>query len=173
MGIEAITPPIEPLRQVLDRLKAHDITAALGGSGLLHAHGLVDRVNDWDLTTDAAPATVAAALDGLSYEDRTGGGNYRTAGRFVIHADGLEIDLICGFAVNGCALPTLVTGEWQGIPLGSLEVWAAAYWLIDRPAKAELVLAHLHRHGTNRERLQRVMREPLPLLLRVALEELP
>jgi len=173
MGMEPIHPPMEPLRGLLARLQTAGVTAALGGSGLLFAHGLVDRVNDWDLTTNSPPDLVRAALTGLTWEDRTGGGNYQTGGRFVVLIDGMEIDIMARLAVSGCSLPSIVAGEWQGVPLDSLEVWAAVYWLIGRPAKAGLILEHLRKHGASRERLRLVLRLPLPLDLRIALEELP
>lgn len=176
MVIDPIHPPKEPLIRLLERLQAAGIEAAVGGSGLLFPLGLVGKVNDWDLTTDGAPEQVRAALDGLSWEDRTGGFDYATAGRFVVFAGDMEIDLICRFAVAGEAgvvrLPTLVTGHWQGIPLGSLEVWAAAYWLIGRTQKAELALGHLRRHGADPVRLERMLQEPLPATLRAELESL-
>lgn len=176
MPIDPIHPPIEPLRSLLRRLEDASIEAALGGSGLLHALGLVERVNDWDLTTDAAPDLVRAALEGLPWEDRTGGQGYETAGRFVIQAGEHEIDLICRFAIAGeqgvCRLPTIVTGHWQGLPQGSLEVWAAAYWIMERTPKAELALGHLRRTGADPARLARMLQEPLPAPLRTALEGL-
>lgn len=169
-------PPLAPLRDLLHRLEGAGIEAALGGSGLLYPLGLVERVNDWDLTTDANPDLVRAALESLPWEDRTGGHDYATAGRFVIHAGTDEIDLICRFAVAGeggvCHLPTIVTGHWQGVPLGALEVWAAAYWLIGRPQKAEFVLTHLRRTGADPVRLSRILQEPLPAPLRTELEAL-
>ncbi|MFZ5622765.1 MAG: hypothetical protein ACOY5W_17240 [Pseudomonadota bacterium] len=169
-------PPLEPLRLVLERLRQGGVQAALGGSGLLFAHGLVERVNDWDLTTDAPPEQIRPAILPLDWEDRTGGQDYATAGRFVIRQDGIEIDVMSRFAIategGVCRLPTLVAGTWQGVECGSLEVWAAAYWLMGRTPKAERTLAHLRRHGASPERLERILQEPLPASLRVALESL-
>lgn len=176
MKISAMHPPIEPLRQVLERLHAAGVEAALGGSGLLFAHGLVEQVHDWDLTTDAAPERVAESLTGLRYEDRTGNHGFETKARLVVHLDGQEIDVICRFAIRteaGVAhLPTYVTGQYQGLPLGAVEVWAAAYWLMGRTQKAELALGHLEAHGADPARLERVLKEPLPGELRARLEAL-
>lgn len=176
MGMKSMHPPMEPLRQVLHRLKAAGIEAAVGGSGLLFPHGLVDRVNDWDLTTDAEPHAVRAALAGLTYLDRTGGSGYVTRARLVVQMGGEEIDLICQGGVETevgvTRFPTFIAGEYQGIPLGSMEVWAAFYWLIGRRPKAELALGWLERNGAHPARLQRVLQEPLPSELRGRLEAL-
>jgi len=61
--------------QVVTALQDHGADAALGGSGLLAALGLVDAVRDWDVTTDADPAVVEAALQsiGATYDIQTGG----------------------------------------------------------------------------------------------------
>lgn len=167
---------MEPLVRLLDRLHAAGVEAALGGSGLLYAHGLVAQVNDWDLTTDAAPDQVREALAGLPYADKTGGREFATRARLVVQTDGREIDLICQAAMRTdggiTRFPTIITGEFQGIPLGSMEVWAAFYWLMGRMPKAELALAHLRRHGADGARLARMLREPLPAALRAALEAL-
>lgn len=176
MGMESMHPPIAPLRQLLGRLNAAGITAAVGGSGLLFPLGLVDKVRDWDLTTDADPAQVRRALEGLSWEDRTGNHGFETAGRFVVRQDGEELDVISRMAIrteSGVVyMPTYVTGQWDGIPLGSLEVWAAAYWVMGRTEKADLALGYLRRHGADRVRLECVLQEPLPTALREQLEAL-
>jgi hypothetical protein len=75
--------------QVVTALQDHGADAALGGSGLLAALGLVDAVRDWDVTTDADPAVVEAALQsiGATYDIQTGGdGPYRSRARFVVAA---------------------------------------------------------------------------------------
>lgn len=112
-------PSIDPLRDLLRRLQAARIEAALGGSGLLYALGLAERISDWDLTTDAEPGAVRMALTGFSWEDRTGGQNFESAGRYVVHVDGEELDLISRSALRSEAgitrLPTIITGWWQGL----------------------------------------------------------
>lgn len=169
-------PPMEPLLGLLERLRQAGVEAALGGSGLLYAHGLVDRVNDWDLTTDAPPDRVLPALVGLTVEDRTGGHDFVTRARLVVLFGEQEIDLICQGAIRTEAgvtqIPTFVAGDYQGIPLGSMEVWAAFYWLMGRMPKAGLALEHLRRHGADPARLARILREPLPSELRAQLDAL-
>lgn len=176
MGIGVIHPPVEPVVTVVRRLQTAGVEVALGGSGLLAAHGLVDRVRDWDLTTDAPATLVEPLMQGLDYVDGTDPVRFRTERRLVVRAGGIDVDLICRFAIQGelgtCRMPTLVTGEWQGLPLGSLEVWAAAYWMMGRRPKAELVLAHLAAAGADAGRLERVLAEPLPPDLRERLERI-
>lgn len=166
MGISIIHPPLEPVLAVVLRLQTDGLTVALGGSGLLAAHGLVRQVRDWDLTTDAPGELVEPLLEGLDYIDGTDPVKFRTERRLVIRAGGTEVDLMCRFAVPGeqgtCHIPTLVTGTWQGLPLASLEAWAVAYWMMGRWPKAELVLGHLAAAGVDPARLERVLAEPLP-----------
>ena len=47
---------------VVEALQGRAAVAAVGGSGLLAALGLVERVRDWDVTTDAPTRTVEEAL---------------------------------------------------------------------------------------------------------------
>jgi len=62
----ARTPALSVVAAVVDALQARGAVAAVGGSGLLAALGLVDSVRDWDVTTDAETQTVEAALVGVA-----------------------------------------------------------------------------------------------------------
>jgi hypothetical protein len=119
------------------------VAPALGGSGLLVALGLTETARDWDLTVDAPEHVVRAALrdTGLSFRDGTArGGRYATECRFVIDGGDHSVDLLVGFALYGPSgietLPTRISGHWNGLPLADPAVWARAYRLLDRPAKA-------------------------------------
>lgn len=59
------------------------VRCALGGSGLLLSLGLVDRVGDWDLTTDAPLERVEAALQGWQAA-RVAGGRPPHASNYVL-----------------------------------------------------------------------------------------
>jgi len=170
MGTEFIHPPLEPVLAVVHRLQAAGVAAALGGSGLLAAHGLVHQVRDWDLTTDAPSSAVEPLLAGLDYYDGTDPVRFRTERRYVVRFGEAEVDLMCRFAIPGdqgtCLMPTITRGTWQELPLGSLEVWAAAYWMMGRLPKAELVLDYLTRSGADDARLDLLLQEPLPNALR-------
>lgn len=168
---------LQSLHFVLDRLQSAGLIAALGGSGLLYAHGLVADCHDWDLTTDAAPEAVAAGLGDLPWQDRTSrDGRFATACRFVVQVDGEEIDLMSRFAIpteaGVCSIPTRVDDQWQGVPLGSLEAWAVAYRLMGRHAKADMVLRHLAQAGAEAEVIRSLLAQPLPATLRAELARL-
>ncbi|MBN6038339.1 hypothetical protein [Amycolatopsis sp. 195334CR] len=138
-------PPITVAQRVVTALEAGGFTAAVGGSGLLVALELSDVANDWDVTVDADAHEVGAALEraGLTYRDDTAGGGYATDVRFVVSEAGHEVDVLVGFALRGPdgveRLPTRVSGHWRGLPLADPRVWARAYRLLDRPAKAEIL----------------------------------
>jgi hypothetical protein len=167
-------PPLAPLGDVVARLRAAGIDVALGGSGLLAALGLETTVRDWDLTTDAAQDDVAATLASLSPV---------LVGSSGIHADSkvmlpaLDLEVICRFAfVAGegvIRIPTIATGTWNGVPLGSPEAWAVAYTLLGREPKAERLFRLLAMRGADEVTVERLMREPLPPALRARLRRLP
>jgi hypothetical protein len=161
---EPALPPFAPLREVVARLEGAGLVCALGGSGLLAALGLTETVRDWDLTTDAAIAEVLGALGTLAHEYHGSSG---------IHADQklvigpVEVIVRFAFLTEGkvVRVPTVVTGRWRDVPLGSPEAWAVAYALMGRDAKAETLFAHLAR-GADPKALATLMAEPLPASLR-------
>ena len=157
------TPPFEPLLEVVARLEAEGIRCALGGSGLLAALGLVGTVGDWDLTADAPLERLLPIARDWPFE---------TAGSSGVHADAklmfpaLSVEVIARFAFLGPAgvihIPTLESGRWRGVPLGSPEAWLAAYHLLERPAKRDLLLGHLRTHGHDPGVVEALLAEPLP-----------
>jgi hypothetical protein len=158
-----VTPPLEPLLEVVARLGHAGIACALGGSGLLAALGLADVVHDWDLTAEAPLERLFPAARGFAWT---------TAGASGVHADAklmlpeLEIEIIARFAFRAPAgvvrVPTIVTRHWRGVPVGSPEAWLAAYHLLGRPAKRDLLADHLRAHGCDRAAVARLLAEPLP-----------
>jgi hypothetical protein len=160
---EVSTPPFEPLLEVVARLERAGIACALGGSGLLVALGLGRVARDWDLTTDAALDRLTPVVAGSSWTTTGSGG---------VHADAklmlpeVSIEIISGFAFHGprgvIRVPTIVTRHWRGVPVGSPEAWLAAYHLLGRPAKRDLLLAHLSANGSDAGALARLLEEPLP-----------
>jgi hypothetical protein len=154
------TPPIEPLREMVRRFSAHGIEVALGGSGLLHALGLAHVVNDWDLTTDAPLEQVLEVMGpDVQFGSRTA--PYTSE---ALLTQG-HIEVIVRFGVNGEHFPTVVCGEWEGIPLGDPCGWARAYRAMGRPQKADLLrnslacarltMNHSHVHTTDKKQLVR------------------
>lgn len=89
-----------------------------------------------------------------------------------MHADaklmfpGRSIEVIARFAFSGprgvIRIPTVVAGRWQGVPLASPEAWLAAYHLLERPAKRDLLLGHLRARGHDAGVVARLLAEPLP-----------
>lgn len=167
-------PPLEPLRALVERLEHAGIRCALGGSGLLAALGLARTAGDWDLTTDEDPRRVRSTLARLAF---------RWKGSDALHADQKfqladeQIELIVGFAFHTAAgvvrIPTLVSGRWRGVPIGSPECWLVAYRLMRRGAKARALLEHLRRHGADRDVRSRLATEPLPARVSAELASLP
>jgi hypothetical protein len=167
-------PPFELLRSTIERLEHAGITVAVGGSGLLAALGLTDRVRDWDLTTDASREEVAAALAG---EPLTLSGNDALhADQKLALSDG-AVEIILGFAffteTGVVRIPTLVSARPDGLPLGSPEGWAVAYHLLGRGEKSERLLIYLEAHGAQAEARARLLAEPLPPQIAARLAALP
>lgn len=143
------------------------IVCALGGSGLLHSLGLIGEVHDWDVTTDAPLDQVERALARYNVMRLPhGDGIYASAYRLAIHGDAREIDLIGAMAIRTeggvCRLPAIVAGSYHGIAVGSAEVWAVAYRLMGRAAKADLLAAYLRTHGARAEIVAMLLAQPLP-----------
>jgi hypothetical protein len=164
-------PDIAPLLAVTQALTAAGIESALGGSGLLHSLGLIAEVRDWDLTTEASLEQVQRALAAFPLDfPEHAGGRYATGYRIAICAGGVDIDLMGTFAVRTaagvCHLPTLTCGMWQGVPVGSPEVWAVAYRLMERHPKADLLSEYLRARGARADAVRRLLAEPLPPGLR-------
>jgi hypothetical protein len=157
------TPPLEPLLALVARLEAGGIRCALGGSGLLAALGLTVTAHDWDLTADAPLEQLVPFAGGWPFETAGPGGVHADAKlRFPAHS----IEIIARFAFHGprgvIRIPTVVTGRWRGVPLGSPEAWLAAYHLLERPANRDLLLGHLRTRGHDDGVVQMLLAEPLP-----------
>jgi hypothetical protein len=155
------------LKAVASALRAAQVDFALGASGLLCSLGLHDRVSDWDLTTDApldAVRKAVAPIDGrvVPHSDPPFATEYRLA----IDGDGPAIDLIGRFAIHTeagiCKLPTVVCATWEGVPVGSPEVWAVAYHLMQRHEKARMLSDYVRRTGARRAVVMHLLAQPLP-----------
>ena len=165
-----VTPPIEPLREILAMLERAGLPHAIGASGLLMALGLVDRVNDWDVTVDADVETLAATVSGRAF---TRHGNSGGHADHKLTFDAEKVELISHFAFfvpDGVVrIPTVVTGTWQGLPIGSPAAWAAAYAIMAgqendarRAERAERLFDWLAMAPQPDPGLDLVLAEPLP-----------
>ena len=138
------------LTEISDRLKKCNITFALGGSGLLSFFGCQTEIHDWDLTTDAPMEVVEAALTGLKYSRIAPSGIYATKYLIKIKLLGASIDLMGGFALKTddgiYEVPTIVTDFWDGVPVGSPDVWIRVYDLLGRHVKADMLRSVIHKN---------------------------
>ena len=144
MGL--VTPPLSGVRAAVAALESAGLEVALGGSGLLAAHGLVERVRDWDLTTDAPVDDVLEALVAAElpvFAARDGAPDEAPHASRALFSLAGSVDLIVSFALldadgTHIPLPTRITGRWNDLPLGDLAVWEQAYTLLGHPALAAL-----------------------------------
>ncbi|MGC5327932.1 hypothetical protein [Brevibacillus sp. SYSU BS000544] len=168
---------MEPLLKVTTALKKANIDYAMGGSGLLYSLGLVDSVRDWDLTTEAHLANVLEALGHLHCEPAPCGDYpFASSYRLSIHAEEPQIDLFGSFTIQTeaglCRLPSIPSSIWNGIAVGSPEVWFVAYSLMNRKEKAANLFTYLQTNGSNSKIIALLLNEPLPSSLRMTLEQL-
>ncbi|HLO04104.1 MAG TPA: hypothetical protein VK191_13420 [Symbiobacteriaceae bacterium] len=159
--------------------------------------------SDWDVTVDEEPDRVRAALARIAQADRTGSptmggahdlgssadspvglaitanpqtgdGFYATTARLAIEP---AIDLMVRFAIrteSGIVhLPTIVSRTWEGMPVGSPEVWAVAYRLMRRPVKPDLLSGWLRENGADPTIKAALLAQPLPGALRAEVESWP
>jgi hypothetical protein len=123
----------------VQELRNAGIEVALGGSGLLFALGLTNSVGDWDLTTDA-PVDVVVETLGSKARRGPRTAPYTTSAFLQV---GEHIEVLVGFAVDGVHFPTVVTGEWNDVPLGDPVVWMDAYRALGRSAKSATLQEYL------------------------------
>jgi hypothetical protein len=171
--LEAL-PPFDALERVAARLRDHGFEFALGASALLHAHGLVARVGDWDLTTDAPLDEVRRAFDEVPHEF-CGNSGIHTDHKLRLEGGDVELIVRMSLAVESgdVHIPTIVQGTWRGMPLGSLEAWAVAYSIMGRPERTETAFAALLSRGADPSAIGRLRTQPLPPELDERLAELP
>lgn len=128
------------LRMISRRLSEHGIAHALGGSGLMHALGIDVTVNDWDITTEAPEKDVIAALADFDITRTPPSRQFPSGYLLRIELATGSADIIGDFAIFAndmiTPVPTIITGMWQGIPLGDPIVWARAYEAMGRNDKA-------------------------------------
>jgi hypothetical protein len=138
---------------IVKLLEANQITYALGGSGLLYYLKLIDSVNDWDITVECSKDTLTEVIKRYDWVEQRSG-DYPFASQFRLSVDSPRIDFIGHFALYSeselIPLPVSTLGEWDGIKLSSLEVWYAAYYLMGRKERANLILSYLK---TNKEKI--------------------
>lgn len=143
-------PRTDVVARVVAALRVEGLPVAVGGSAVLASLGLVDRVRDWDVTTEGDDLAVCRALDaaGSPWEFVPGAERpYATAGRYLVQAGDHQVDVLVGFAAwdgdQVVTFPVRATGSWLDLPIADPAVWALAYRLIGRAERAELLRAWL------------------------------
>lgn len=166
------------LQSVTSLLEHAGIDYVVGGSGMLLGLGLTDNVRDWDLMTDAPEAEVRAALADVELIEESGSSElYGSGCKLRVEGTKPEVEIIVGFAIRAdrkdCRMPALTAGVRDGLRIASPEVWLAAYALMGRTEKANLLEHYLDQNGANRLSIARILEEPLPAELAERLSRLP
>jgi hypothetical protein len=176
-------PPLFGLLALTERLDGAGLTWALGGSGLLAALGLVDRVNDWDVQVDSDPEPLRELFADMPHTFH-GHGGCHADWKLSFDAEATELIPRFAFFVPGgvVRIPLHVSRRWSGLPIASPEGWACAYALMGefdepelrtrRAERADFLFGWLSANGTDRARLAELTNEPLPGALRARLEVL-
>lgn len=140
------------LAKIAHRLNEAHLTWALGASTLLYFKGITDRFNDLDLMaeTEETPAVceILKKMGKMHPENRTA--QYATKYFYEFTVDGVEIDLMGGFAIvkdgviHDCSLKQENVTEsadlyGECIPLESVHVWRRYYELMGREKKVKMI----------------------------------
>ena len=168
------TPPLEPLLEIHRRLAAAGVEHALGGSALLHAHGLEDHVGDWDINTDADHDVLEPLLHDL-HPVKFGSSGIHADSKLQLYGTTVELIVRMAILAEGkvVRIPTLPRSAWQGIPVGSREAWAVSYALLGRAEKSQRLFRALEQGGAHAADVARMLEEPLPAALAARLRALP
>jgi hypothetical protein len=166
-GDENVNLDLTSLSALTKKLEQSGVSYSLGGSGLLVSLGLTNAVGDWDVVTDAPKDKVLAALENYEVEDLACGDHpFGTEFKLVIRQMEPPVEIIGGLAIHSakglCRLPATAVSLWNGIQMGSPEVWYVAYALMNRGAKADLLLAYLKEVGVNRQMIDMLRELPIP-----------
>lgn len=177
-------PPRAGLARVTERLDEAGVPWALGGSALLAALGLVDRVNDWDVQVDADPEPLRFRFAALPHTLHGAGGCHADH-KFAFGPERVEVIVRFAFATpeGTVRIPLHRSRVWDGLPIASPEGWACAYWIMGRhdepterarrATRAELLFAWLGEQGADADRIAELLAEPLPDELAARLRALP
>ncbi|NOV02277.1 hypothetical protein [Paenibacillus planticolens] len=170
-------PDIESLAAVCEKFEQMGISYSLGGSGLLLSLGLVNSVRDWDVMTEAPKDRALKALQNYEVEEITSG-DYPFGSEYKLFIGNVnpQVEVLGCFSIYSdkglCRMPSIPLSRWNGIQVGSPEVWYVAYALMDRMDKAALLLSFLKETGANKEILGKLMNEPLPHAILQEIESL-
>lgn len=149
-------------------LNAARVSWAVGASALLYLRGVTDTFHDFDLQLAQGEAQAAdeslLSLGAQAAPPLPPSPAYATQHFAEYQLDGVDFDLLCGFAVrrggmvypcpfdsSGVAGTLSVLGT--RVPLAALEDWFVIYLLMPgRAAKADLIARHLKAHPATAQR---------------------
>lgn len=137
---------IQEISSFIEVLENNGIPYALGGSGMLYYYGLVDNINDWDLTVECEKERLLQIISPFEYNELRSG-DFPFASQYRISVPRFPIDLIGSFTLHTGSgmvkLPIRPGADWEGVRISSLEVWYVAYKIMGRESKADLILKFL------------------------------
>lgn len=138
------TPSLNALKNVSAKLTEKGIAHALGGSGLLYALGLTQKVGDWDLMTNASFEILEPVLANWTWKRLGISGHFASHYLVQIELESSVIEIIGGFAIRDASgevhrIPSDVSGYWNNIPLARPEAWLQAYRLMNRHDKVKIL----------------------------------
>lgn len=167
--------PRDMLYRVTKPLKQCGVSFSVGGSGLLYAHGLVDCVNDWDITTDHPFSDIAEALKAENWFPKPKTETFDS--EYVLLLPEFNTEIIGSFRIitptGVCEIPSYISTWWdEDIPLASPEAWLVAYRLMGRDDKADLLHGFIETNGVNRDIARHMLTQPLPQSLKTEAEAL-
>lgn len=140
------------LARIAQTLNQAGVAWAIGASTMLYFHHIAEDFHDLDIMVDVKDALKAKELlsEMGTLHETAPKENYRTKYFFELTIDGVDIDLIGGFAIEkegtvyDCALKReeidgSVTVLGQKVPMQSVRAWRRFYELMGRTAKVELI----------------------------------
>lgn len=155
----------ELLKEISRKFDSFNVRWAIGGSLLLYFYNIVEEFHDIDIVVDIEDAIKAKEI--LSelgvFQEQKCKLNYLTTHFYEFNINGIDIDLIGGFAIKkedkiyDCSFNSEIVDSYvkiddKFIPLDSLKKWAKYYALMDRETKVNLIETYLsegHREITN------------------------
>lgn len=172
---------LHALAKTADILNENNIIWGLGGSLMLHMHGIIDNPNDIDLLVSENHAPLAGkVLDNLGERKETvHSPPFKTAFFAKYRVENTPVDVMGGYSIiheegtyklafekNNIADSTSFNGKT--IYLSSLEDWYVLYSLMpNREEKVHLIEQHFKEKGINHpDLLIKALRQPLPEPLR-------
>lgn len=147
---------LKVLKKIARRLNGAGVTWALGASLLLYLKGITDHFHDIDLMAEEEDAAAAKEilLSMGELQPPNPNGKYKTKEFLEYIVDGVDVDLMIGFAiveggrVHDCSLRREQISEFyslegERIPMQSLRLWNSYYQWMGRSDKCRMIREYL------------------------------